>query len=308
MALVSPIQPPAQSSSEHLVYLPDLFSSIMAVKPTLSPHYHDAKAEADSWIQRTLHADDNWAAKNSRVNFAYMSSIWAPTCDKDEFDEGHLSHDPAAQQQELDRTMAIMEGTRSRVSRDEDELGYVFQSAWDRVKERSSEVTQQRYRDMHRGFFDGILKQVEHIHEQRVFTRNVDEYMDMRRRTIGVHPVIVLCECVLGIHIPSNVVTHPSLEELGELSADLVMLVNDLVSYKKDLEQGVDHNLIVLLTARGLSRQQAVDEIGSMLDARYRRWYAVLADMPIWGEEIDRQVIRYSEICRNIALGSLYWR
>ena len=34
------------------VYLPDLFSSIMAVEPIVNPKYHEVKAKADSWITR----------------------------------------------------------------------------------------------------------------------------------------------------------------------------------------------------------------------------------------------------------------
>ena len=32
------------------VYLPDLFSSIMAVKPIVNPNYHEVKTKADLWI------------------------------------------------------------------------------------------------------------------------------------------------------------------------------------------------------------------------------------------------------------------
>ena len=32
------------------------------------------------------------------------------------------------------------------------------------------------------------------MHDQRLFTRNVQEYMDMRRATSGAYPAIVLAE------------------------------------------------------------------------------------------------------------------
>ena len=47
---------------------------------------------------------------------------------------------------------------------------------------------------MHRRFFEGLLKQVKVMHDQRTFTRNVQEYMDMRRGTIGAYPAIALTE------------------------------------------------------------------------------------------------------------------
>jgi hypothetical protein len=73
---------------------------------------------------------------------------------------------------------------------------------------------------------------------------------------------------------------------------------------------GVDFNIINVLqrTGGGLSVQEALDKIDVMLNNCYRRWYRALADMPIWGEETDRQVLRYVDICRDVALGCLHWR
>lgn len=44
---------PIQDSMEkHAVYIPDLFSSIMSVKPFVNPNYHDVKVKADLWITK----------------------------------------------------------------------------------------------------------------------------------------------------------------------------------------------------------------------------------------------------------------
>ncbi|PYH39899.1 uncharacterized protein BO87DRAFT_420996 [Aspergillus neoniger CBS 115656] len=29
--------------------------------------------------------------------------------------------------------------------------------------------------------------------------------------------------------------------------------------------------------------------------------------MPIWGEEVDRQVLNFVDVCRNLAPGNLHW-
>lgn len=71
---------------------------------------------------------------------------------------------------------------------------------------------------------------------------------------------------------------------------------------------GVDHNLIFLLMEQGRTPQEAIDEAGAMLDNCYKRWYIAPANMPIWGEETDRQVLKFVDACRNVALGNLYWR
>lgn len=47
---------------------------------------------------------------------------------------------------------------------------------------------------MHRHFFDGLLKQVKVMHSHQALGRDVQEYMDMRRGTIGAYPAIALTE------------------------------------------------------------------------------------------------------------------
>ena len=53
---------------------------------------------------------------------------------------------------------------------------------------------------MHRRFFAGLLNQVNCQYEGRVFTRDVKEYMDMRRGTIGAYPAIALTEYDFVLH------------------------------------------------------------------------------------------------------------
>lgn len=85
--------------------------------------------------------------------------------------------------------------------------------------------------------------------------------------------------------------------------------VNDILSYRKDLELGVDHNLISLLMGKErLEAQQALDKMGEMVNSCYRRWFLALADLPSYGEKIDGEVMRFIELCRAVPHGNLYWR
>jgi hypothetical protein len=74
------------------------------------------------------------------------------------------------------------------------------------------------------------------------------------------------------------------------------------------LIQGEESNIIFILKDQGMTDQQAVDQIGEMLYDCYRRWHMALANLPFWGEGIDRDVIKFVNGCRNIALGNLHWR
>lgn len=73
-------------------------------------------------------------------------------------------------------------------------------------------------------------------------------------------------------------------------------------------DEGCEHNAIFIFRKKGLSEQQAVDAIGDMYKQLYRDWYRALADMPVWGEKVDREMLRYIDSVRDVPLGNSYWR
>lgn len=89
----------------------------------------------------------------------------------------------------------------------------------------------------------------------------------------------------------------------------IYLRVNDVLSYRKDLDLGVDFNLITLLMKKHcFSAQQAMDKIGEMIENCYRQWFLALADLPSYGEHVDREVMKFVDVCRAMAHGNLYWR
>ncbi|KAI0437867.1 Presilphiperfolan-8-beta-ol synthase [Xylaria telfairii] len=304
------------------VNIPDMFSSIMSVEPLMNPHYERVKPEADAWAAMIYSLDEDMASRNAKADFAYMNAIWAPHADEeafrmmvdwhhwvfafdDQFDEGHLSDDSDLAQQEIDATIAIMSDEHPPVSKEENPIRHVFQTTWKRLQKRAGHEQQERWVKNHKDYFTGLLRQVEIQRTRKKLT--IEEYIDFRRQSIGAMPSCSLVEYACGINISQSVLDHPSIVECEKISADLVYLVNDVLSLRKDVEYGVEHNLIILLKKQGLSEQEAINKIEDMLDECYRRWYRALAEMPIWGEGIDREVLKYVDGCRNIALGNLYW-
>ncbi|KAI8243934.1 Presilphiperfolan-8-beta-ol synthase [Colletotrichum sp. SAR 10_96] len=238
--------------------------------------------------------DETAAKKNVKADFALMCALSAPYADEealrmmvdwhnwvfifdDQFDEGHLKNDPVKAMEELDAHWSILEDRSPPVQLHENPIRYVFQTTWDRIKKRSSADLQEHWKVSHKMYFDGLLGQVKVAHSQSAFTLTVDEYMNFRRATIGTEPSFALVD------------------------------VNDILSYRKDLEQGGEHNLILLLRAQGFSEQEAIDQIGDMILECYRSWYRALAELPVWGESVDKEVLRYIEACRTIALGNLHF-
>ncbi|KAK3343688.1 isoprenoid synthase domain-containing protein [Lasiosphaeria hispida] len=310
------------------VQIPDLFSSIMATPLRVNPHYFpNIREEGYERIKTLMKKDDSWSAKNASIELGFLCSTWAPTANADalrtlfdynhwvflfddQFDEGHLKSDVVAALGETSKMSAIMEGSL-RVTKGEgmNPIEYLWQTVCDRVRQGSSEAVYGRFKELHRHYFDGLLLQVADTQAGHPSTRSVEDYLIFRVRTIGVFPAFPISEYAEGVDIPAHAYSHPSIQEVMRISAEMVILVNDIASFKKDQVMGVDFNIINVLqrTEGGMSIQQALDRISTMLDDCYQRWYRALAGMPIWGKETDYQVLRYIDICRDVALGCLHW-
>ncbi|KAK3315613.1 Presilphiperfolan-8-beta-ol synthase [Apodospora peruviana] len=310
------------------VHIPDLFSSIMATELQVCPHYFPTvREEGYERIRKLMKKDAKWSAKNASIELGFLCSTWAPASDADalrtlfdynhwvflfddQFDEGHLKSDPEAAFNVTKKMTAIMDGSIRVVEQEGmNPIRYLWQTVCDRVKEGSSPAVYGRFKQLHQHYFDGLLLQVEDTKAGHPSTRSVEDYLKFRIRTIGVFPAFPISEYGDRVDIPTHAYEHPCVQEIMRISAELVILVNDIASFKKDQVMGVDFNIINVLqrTGGGMSIQQAMDRIDEMLNDCYRRWYRALSEMPIWGEKTDYQVLRYVEICRNVALGCLHW-
>ncbi|KAF4986367.1 hypothetical protein FDECE_15995 [Fusarium decemcellulare] len=210
-----------------------------------------------------------------------------------------------------------MEGTAPRYTADsEHPIRYAFQTLCDRVKQSpegffvgkpSSERFYKRWKWAHELYWTGLVAQVRTNVEGRSYTRGPDEYLAMRRGSLGAYPALVTIEWCYGIDLPEEVADHPSVFEIMVIISDQILLVNDILSYEKDLRLGVDHNMVRLLKAKGLSTQQAINEVGVLINNCYRRYYRALSELPCFGEETDRALLGFLEVEKNHALGSLLW-
>lgn len=72
--------------------------------------------------------------------------------------------------------------------------------------------------------------------------------------------------------------------------------------------QGHDQNLVIFYRARGMTTQEAYDQMARLLYSRHRDWFLAQADLPLWGETMDRQVQKYIRGMENVVTSNLNWR
>lgn len=110
-----------------------------------------------------------------------------------------------------------------------------------------------------------------------------------------------------SIDLPDYIFQHPLMQDIETLGIDWVLIQNDLISYPKDEEEGVNHNLISSCRLHGMDAQKASDHLGFMLEEIYERFDQVVEQLPLWGGRVDVEVRRYVEGIKNCVNANLHW-
>jgi len=142
---------------------------------------------------------------------------------------------------------------------------------------------------------------------ERTTNITTEQMLEIRRRSIGVEPCFPLIENALRLNLPDAVFEHWTIQEFQRIMIDLVIISNDIVSYRKEEADGNPHNRIAVLRCTGLTAQQAFDAVGSMLEARYNDWDVAFAAVPSWGVQIDEEVAQYIQAIKNVAVANINW-
>lgn len=79
-------------------------------------------------------------------------------------------------------------------------------------------------------FLDAIVQQASDRSTNHI--RDIDSYFSIRRDTVGTRPALTVCE--LYMNIPDSVISHPVITKLTELCTDMIIMDNDMVSYKTE--------------------------------------------------------------------------
>ncbi|WP_162795083.1 terpene synthase family protein [Nonomuraea lactucae] len=119
-----------------------------------------------------------------------------------------------------------------------------------------------------------------------------EDYVFMRRRTGAMYPVFALIDIAGGYRLTPEEWHHPDVRALTEHANDLVVWDNDLFSYAKErTHDKARHNLVnVLVTHRGCSLQEALDEVAQMHDRAVAEMVRLRRSVECWG---DRSALAY---------------
>ncbi|MEA2503908.1 MAG: germacradienol/geosmin synthase [Actinomycetota bacterium] len=142
------------------------------------------------------------------------------------------------------------------------------------------------------------------------------DYFEMRRKTFGSDLTISLRQLTPGREIAAAIYRTRPMLRLASAASDCGCLVNDIFSYRKEIEvEGELHNaVLVMQNFLGLDAQRASEVVADLIASRVRQFEHIVAtELPGLYDELDldeatRAVLRgYVEGLQDWMAGILRW-
>jgi hypothetical protein len=148
-------------------------------------------------------------------------------------------------------------------------------------------------RNVYAYLFEGSLRTVEHWAQDRV--PSTEDYLAIRMHDSAVFPAVDMIEIAAGLRLPPEVLDHPSIIEMRQLTVRHTAYVNDLFSYQKEvLWSGTPCNLVrVLMHNESLSFEDAVREVVAMVNHDVQRFIDLERGLPGFEPVIADEVAAY---------------
>lgn len=91
-------------------------------------------------------------------------------------------------------------------------------------------IAQHRFINTFQTYLDAVVEQAKDrtAHHERT----IESYFQLRRETIGAKPSFILNQMYMDI--PEHVMRHPVIKKMTELTIDMIIIANDLLSYNQE--------------------------------------------------------------------------
>ncbi|OAX38211.1 terpenoid synthase [Rhizopogon vinicolor AM-OR11-026] len=137
---------------------------------------------------------------------------------------------------------------------------------------------------------------------------SVDEFILMRRATIGGALVEAMIEYSLDLDLPDIVFENPIIKAMSDATNDLMTWPNDLCSFNKEQSDGDYQNLVFcIMHERDVGLQEAINILTDMLNQRVNDYIKLKSQLPSFGADVDAELQRYLHALENFVQGTVLW-
>ncbi|KAF9232893.1 isoprenoid synthase domain-containing protein [Melanogaster broomeanus] len=288
----------------------------------VSPHQAEADREARIWFNSIKLYDDRKRSKFVNYGkfdlFAALSFpdadlkhlttcliffFWAFATD-DLSDEGDLQSKPEGVQAGHDISISVLADPDG--PRPEYPYAAMLYDLLSRLRETSTPGAYKRFIRAFEGWSSSQVTQSRNRSQDRMLS--VEEFIHMRRATIGGAMVEAVIEYSLDLDLPDEVFENPIIQAMSVATNDLMTWPNDLCSFNKEQSDGDYQNLVFcIMHERNIGLQGAIDVLTEMLAQRVDEYIELKSKLPSFGPEADKELARYLHALENFVQGTVLW-
>ncbi|KAG2136963.1 terpenoid synthase [Suillus bovinus] len=299
------------------IFIPDILAR-WPFPRHLNQYYFQVRAESSAWFASFEAFSPKAQQAFDRSNFSLLTCLSnLNACEEhvriacdfmnlafaiDEYTDG-LKEDEVRQQKDV--IMDAMRHPHKPRPKGEWVGGEVARQFWEHTICYASGQTQKHLIAALDECLEGIMQQA--IDRNKHHIRDIQSHIDVRCRSVGAQPMFALLE--LGLDIPDEVISHPTIKDIVVASTEMIALANDITSYNVEQARGDDGHNIVTIVMHDLD----TDVNGAMLWVMDRhiklekKYFEAAAAIPKWGEPIDSQVREYCDGLGNWVRANYEW-
>ncbi|KAF8474316.1 isoprenoid synthase domain-containing protein [Gautieria morchelliformis] len=303
---------PASSSLSTSIIIPDTLRSWPWPRH-LNPHYAICKEESEAWCE-AFHAFSPSAQKAFNLgDFSLLAALAYPLLDKGcdfmnlafVIDEHTDVADGKTARNQADIVMDALRNPHTPRPTGEWVGGEVARQFWLNAVKIATPSSQRRFIDSFQTYTDAVVQEA--VDRGAGHIRDVQSYFEVRRETIGAKPAFALVE--IQLTIPGEVMKHPVIVALSEMSIDMVLICNDLCSYNVEQAKDADsHNLVrIVMEQYNTDAQTAMNCLGKLHDELAEQFCDVWMKIPTFGGPVDREIRTYLDGVANWVRANDTW-
>jgi len=290
--------------------------------PAIHPEVKRVALHTDAWVA-SFHLYTGAAYQKYQAdNFAWLTARFYPGAELEQLQIANdfivllfalgdlLDGSYTIEKQEqlstfIDRFNAVIQHSALLVRETETPLLAAWANLWPRIEQISTAASTARLSQSLHALLQAALRELEHTRTQAL---TVAQYMAERPYLAGAGISTGIIPIIEGIWLPDDVLQHPVLTELEQLSHNLLCWSNDLFSFSKEQANGDAHNLVsIVQQERGLTLEEALLCVAAIHNTDMRRFVSLSGQLPVFDAATDQAVARYVEALRRHLRGNIDW-
>jgi hypothetical protein len=290
-------------TQSNYIFIPKLIDNI---KIKENPFYKEIKEESNKYILESLELDES-NAKIFDINLAYWSSICYPDINIKNriynitnfytllFIIDDLLENDISTKLNYKRYIHILEENLEPST----SIEKTFKNVWDNIKNDLS--FNQKIR-----FIDYIKEWIEGAKYLACIDKDIDinTYMYYRYMSIGANSSFISIEYGLNINFEQEIIE--SYKEIHKIAAENIIFVNDLFSYRKEIYENNNINIIkIIMNEKNCKLQEAIDFLEINIKENYKLFEKIYKKILI--KYNNENVKRYLDSLYNMIIGNLQW-